>query len=94
MTTREVFFKGLYYSLKPHGVFRYFHKDKRGKIKLDKYIIVGFNRDEKAVSQSIERMTEREKTEGFICWAISPEGEKLLEDHWEEFNWLANQKTT
>lgn len=81
MTTREVYFKALYYSEKPVGMIRYFYEDNNRIIHTNGFIIVHFNIDQVVSLRNIKRMIDTEQKEGFLFWAISPEGEKFLEDN-------------
>lgn len=81
MTTREVYFKSLYYSKEQIAKLRYFYKDKNGIVHTDGFLLAFFTTTEEIVLKNIQRMQEVEKKEEFFCWAVSPEGEKFLKDN-------------
>lgn len=83
MTTREVYFKGLYYCKKCYGTMKYVYQDDNGIFHTNGFIIVYFSRDEEISSRNINRMIEAEKRKGFKFWLLSPEGEKFTGENVE-----------
>ena len=97
MKTREIYLKIVSSSDIPMGYVAYTYKDVDGAIHLGKNIILELRTDEKTVSESIEKMKEVEKSEGFLFWNNSPEGEKFFKDNAEVIgslmaNMVLNQK--
>lgn len=83
MTTREIYFKNLVSSELPMGIVQYTYKDDNGVIQLfGKDVCLEFRTDEITVEKSINIMKEIEKTDGFMFWNNSPEGEEFFKSNW------------
>lgn len=79
MSTREIYFKILFYSDLPTGLVGYVYKDKNGTVQIGKTIPLELNTNETTVEESVRHMKEIESTEGFMFWNNSPQGEKFFD---------------
>lgn len=77
MTTREVYFKALYYNELPKGILCYI-TEQNGTIRIGHSICLEFRNDEATIEKSINTMKEIEAEPNFKCWAISNEGQEIL----------------
>lgn len=84
MTTREIYFKILIQSDLPTGRAGYVYMDKDGVIQIGSDICLELRTDEKMTKDSIYRMEQIEKTEGFMFWNNSPEGEEFFKENGSE----------
>jgi hypothetical protein len=82
MTTREIYFKNLVFCDLPMGMVGYTYKDENGVIQIGKNICLELRTDEITVEKSVKIMEEIEKTDGFIFWNNSPEGEEFFKSNW------------
>lgn len=81
----------------PIGLIGYVYKDKNNILQIGKTIFLELRTDKKTVNKSIEKMKEIEKTDGFMFWNNSLEGEKFFKDNNKTFtecltNMILNQK--
>ena len=81
MTTREIYFKNVVNTDLPQGLVFYVYKDKSDVIHIGNSIPLSLSTKESIVIESIERMEEVEKINGFMFWNLSPEGEKFFNDN-------------
>jgi hypothetical protein len=82
MTTREIYFKNLFFSELPMGMVQYTYKDNNGVIQFGKAVFLEFRTDEITVENSVNKMKDIEKTDGFMFWNNSPEGEEFFKSNW------------
>jgi len=82
MTTREIYFKNLVFCDLPMGRIGYTYKDKNDVIQIGKDICLELRMDEITVEKSVKIMEEIEKTDGFMFWNNSPEGEEFFMSNW------------
>lgn len=80
MTTREIYFKNVVFSDMPKGRIGYIYKDENGIFQVGKDVCLELRTDEITVEKSIKIMEEIEKTEDFMFWNSSPEGEKFFNE--------------
>jgi hypothetical protein len=83
MTTREIYFKNLVFCDLPVGLVGYTYKDKDGVIRIDKNVPLELRTDEITVKKSLKIMEEIEKSDGFMFWNNSPEGEDFFKSNWD-----------
>jgi hypothetical protein len=83
MTTREIYFKNLVFCDLPMGRIGYTYKDKNDFIQIGKDVCLELRTDEITVEKSVKIMEEIEKTDGFMFWNNSPEGELFLKSNWD-----------
>ena len=83
MTTREIYFKNLVFCDLPMGLVGYTYKDKDGVIQIGKDVCLELRTDEITVEKSVKIMEEIEKTDGFMFWNNSPEGEEFFKSNWD-----------
>ena len=83
MTTREIYFKNLVFCDLPMGLVGYTYKDKDGVIQIGKNVCLELRTDEITVEKSVKIMEEIEKTDGFMFWNNSPEGEEFFKSNWD-----------
>ena len=80
MTTREIYFKNVYLANGlPQGMVGYVVKDKNGAIQIGSTVCLELRTNEKTVEKSVNKMKEVEKTDGFMFWVHSPDGEEFFE---------------
>jgi hypothetical protein len=96
MTTRELYFKAKYLADGlPIARLNFTFKDKEDIIQIfGGSLNISFHDDVEETLQKIELI---EKTEGFMFWNNSPEGEKFYKDNWRVIgkclsNMILNQK--
>jgi hypothetical protein len=65
------------------GLVGYTYKDKDGVIQIGKDVCLELRTDEITVEKSVEIMEEIEKTDGFMFWNNSPEGEEFFKSNWD-----------
>ena len=99
MTTREIYFKNLVFCGLPVGRIGYTYKDSNGVIQIGKDVCLELRTDEITVEKSVNRMKEIEKTDGFMFWNNSPEGEEFFKSNWDVIGkslmrMVLNQKIT
>jgi hypothetical protein len=82
MTTREIYFKNLVFCDLPMGLVGYTHKDKNGVIQIGRNVPLELRTDELTVEKSVKIMEDIEKTDGFMFWNNSPEGEEFFKSNW------------
>lgn len=82
MTTREIYFKNLFFSDLPVGRIGYTYKDGNGVIQIGKDVCLELRADEITVEKSVNIMKEIENTDGFMFWNRSPEGEEFFKRNW------------
>lgn len=82
MTTREIYFKNLVFCDLPIGLVGYTYKDGNGVIQIGENIPLELRTDEITVEKSVNIMKEIEKTDGFMFWNKSPEGEEFFKSNW------------
>ena len=82
MTTREIYFKNLFFSDLPIGSVGYIYKDKDGIIQIGKSVCLELRTDEITVEKYVNIMKEIEKSDGFMFWNNSPEGEEFFKSNW------------
>ena len=97
MTTREIYFKNVINTDLPHGLVFYVYKDNNDVIQLGNSIALSLSTKESIVIKSIESMEKVEKSNGFMFWSLSPEGEDFFEKNKKEISNLlvrtiSNQK--
>lgn len=97
MTTREIYFKAIMNTKLPVGMVGYVYKDEAGVIQIGKSICLNLRTDEETVTKSIKQMNNTERSNGFMFWNISLEGEKFFKDNWSAIgkhlsNMIINQK--
>lgn len=97
MTAKEIYFKAKYLANGfPVAILYYTVKDKKeNRIQLWGGSIRFFFRDN--IEETIQKIEATEKTEGFMFWNISTEGEKFYKDNWNVIgkcltNIILNQK--
>ena len=79
MTTREIYFKIVYEADGfPQGRIGYVYKDTKGIIQIGANICLELRTNKEVAKKSINKMKEIEKTNGFIFWVNSPEGEEFI----------------
>lgn len=83
MTTREIYFKNLVFCDLPMGMIGYTYKDKNGVIQIGKSVCLELRTDEITVEKNVNVMKDIEKTDGFIFWNNSPEGEQFFKSNWD-----------
>ena len=83
MTTREIYFKNLFFCDLPLGRVGYTYKDKDDVIQIGKDVCLELRTDEITVQKSVKIMEEIEKSSGFIFWNNSPEGEEFFKSNWD-----------
>ena len=83
MTTREIYFKNLVFCDLPMGLVGYTYKDKDGVIRFGKNVCLELRTDEITVEKSINIMKDIEKSDGFMFWNNSPEGEEFFNSNWD-----------
>ncbi|MBN2570528.1 MAG: hypothetical protein JXA68_00250 [Ignavibacteriales bacterium] len=83
MTTREIYFKNLVFCGLPMGRIGYTYKDKNGVIQIGKDVYLELRIDEITVEKSVKSMREIEKSDGFMFWNNSPEGELFFKSNWD-----------
>ena len=82
MTTREIYFKNVYLANGlPMGMVGYIIKDKNGVMQIGSSIHLELRTKGDAVEKSINEMKEVEKTDGFMFWVHSPDGEEFLKNN-------------
>ena len=81
MTTIEIYFKNLVFCDLPMGLVGYTYKDKDGVIQIGKTIGLELRTDEITVEKSVKIMEDIEKTDGFLFWNNSPEGEEFFKSN-------------
>ena len=95
MTPIQIYFKAKYISSLPVDRLTYTLKDKEGTIQLwGGSLDISFHDNFEENIQKIEAM---EKTEGFMFWNLSTEGEKFYRENWNVIgkclaNMILNQK--
>lgn len=82
MTTREIYFKNLVFCDLPVGRVGYTYKDNYGVIQIGKSVCLELRTDETTVEKSLNIMKDIEKTDGFMFWNNSPEGEEFFKTNW------------
>lgn len=82
MTTREIYFKNLVFCDLPMGMIGYTYRDKNGVIQIGKSVCLELRTDEITVEKSVDIMKEIERTDGFMFWNNSPEGEEFFKSNW------------
>ena len=82
MTTREIYFKNLVSTDLPMGSVGYTYKDKDGLIQIWNSVSLELRTDELTVEKSVKIMEDIEKTDGFMFWNNSPEGEEFFKSNW------------
>ena len=82
MTTREIYFKNLVFCDLPKGMIGYTYKDGNGVIQIGKSVCLELRTDEITVEKSVNIMKEIEKSDGFMFWNNSPEGEEFFKSNW------------
>ncbi len=82
MTTREIYFKNLVFCDLPRGRVGYTHKDGNGIIQIGRDVCLELRTDDATVEKSVKIMGEVEKTDGFMFWNNSPEGEDFFNSNW------------
>jgi hypothetical protein len=96
MTAREIYFKAKYLANGfPVAILYYTLKDNNGRIQLWGGEICFFFRDN--LEETLQKIEATEKTEGFMFWNISTEGEKFYKENWNVIgkyltNMIYNQK--
>jgi hypothetical protein len=65
------------------GLVGYTYKDKDGVIQIGKDVCLELRTDEITVEKSVKIMEEIEKTDGFMFWNNSPEGEEFFKSNWD-----------
>ena len=83
MTTREIYFKNLVFCDLPMGRIGYTYKDKNDVIQIGKDVCLELRTDEITVEKSVKIMEKIEKTDGFMFWNNSPEGELFFKSSWD-----------
>jgi hypothetical protein len=83
MTTREIYFKNLFFCDLPMGLIGYTYKDKNNIIQIGKSIPLELRTDETIVEKSVNIMKQVENTDGFMFWNLSPEGEDFFKRNWD-----------
>lgn len=79
MTNREIYFKIVYESdWLPLGLIGYVYKDTKGVIQIGSNICLELRTNKEVTEKSINKMKEIEKTDGFMFWVNSPEGEEFI----------------
>jgi hypothetical protein len=91
LTTREIYFKNVVNTGLPQGLVSYVYKDKDNIIHPYDSISLSLSTEESIVIESIERMEEVEKSDGFMFWTLSQEGEEFFEINKKEFNNLLSK---
>jgi len=91
LTTREIYFKNVVNTDLPQGLVSYVYKDKDNIIHPYDSIPLSLSTEESIVIESIERMEEVEKSDGFMFWTLSQEGEEFFEINKKEFNNLLSK---
>jgi len=81
MTTREIYFKNLVFCDLPMGRVGYTYKDENGVIQIGKDICLELRTNEITVEKSVKIMEDIEKTDGFLFWNNSPEGEEFFKSN-------------
>ena len=81
MTTREIYFKNVINADLPQGLVFYVYKDNNDVIHIGNSIALSLSTKESIVIQSIESMEKVEKSNGFMFWNLSPEGEEFFNDN-------------
>ena len=64
------------------GRVGYVVKDKNDVIKLGSDVCLELSTNEETVEKSVNIMKEIEKSDGFMFWNVSPEGEEFYEKNW------------
>jgi len=64
------------------GMVQYTYKDNNGVIQFGKAVFLEFRTDEITVENSVNKMKDIEKTDGFMFWNNSPEGEEFFKSNW------------
>ena len=82
MTTREIYFKNLVFCDLPMGLVGYTYKDKNGVVQIGRNVPLELRTDEITVEKSLNIMKEIEKSDGFMFWNNSPEGEDFFKNNW------------
>ena len=82
MTTREFYFKNLVFCDLPLGMIGYTYKDGNRVVQIGKSVCLELRTDEITVEKSVNIMKEIEKTDGFMFWNNSPEGEEFFNRNW------------
>ena len=83
MTTREIYFKNIVFCDLPVGRVGFTYKDKDDVIQIGKDVCLELRTDEITVEKSVKIMEEIEKTDGFMFWNNSPEGEEFFKSNWD-----------
>jgi hypothetical protein len=83
MTTREIYFKNLVFCDLPIGLVGYTYKNKNGVIQIGRNVPLELRTDEITVEKSVKIMKDIEKTDGFMFWNNSPEGEEFFNSNWD-----------
>jgi len=91
LTTREIYFKNVINTDLPYGLVFYVYKDRNNIIHPYNSIPLSLSTKESIVIESIERMEEVEKNNGFMFWSLSPEGEEFFETNKKEFSNLLSK---
>ena len=87
MTTREIYFKNVYLADGlPIGVVGYIVKDKNGVMQIGSSIHLELRTKGDAVEKSINKMKEVEKTDGFMYWVHSPDGEEFFKKNHKQIS--------
>jgi len=80
MTIKELYFKAKYLADGLPVVRLYFtFKDNEGIIQLGSSICISFHDD---IEETLQKIGNTEKREGFMFWNLSPEGEKFFTENW------------
>ena len=82
MTTREIYFTNLVFCDLPMGMIGYTYKDGNRVVQIGKSVCLELRTDEITVEKSVNIMKEIEKTDGFMFWNNSPEGEEFFNRNW------------
>jgi hypothetical protein len=91
MTTREIYFQSVMSTDLPVGILYWLKQHPRTfdgktetlKVSIEK-LFLKFDRND--YEESIEMMVSTEKLEGFMFWALSPEGRNYMECYCKEFS--------
>lgn len=86
MTTREIYFKNVVLSELPVGRVGYVFRDKKNVIQLGSDICLKFSTDKDIAEESINYMMNIEKSDGFMFWNASPEGEEFFKSNWSDIS--------
>ena len=65
------------------GLVGYTYKDKDGVIRFGKNVCLELRTDEITVEKSIKIMEDIEKSDVFMFWNNSPEGEEFFKSNWD-----------